>query len=101
MSRDKSFFDGLQEEKSEKEYGTLLGRLICFYIRFMELEDTNAEDARVEWFRMHPLKESQVDKLRELKYLLDSELNESNGEAELELNDKFHEALMELFCWRD
>ena len=32
------FFDALQEKSSRDEYGELLGRLVCFYLRQGEPE---------------------------------------------------------------
>ena len=50
------FFDALQEQASQDAYGTVLGRLVCFYIRLLSLQDEvevdeNQEDEIVTWFK--------------------------------------------------
>src|SRR6266516_1786294 len=99
--RERSFFDALQEQKSEKEYGTVLGRLVCFYIRLLDLEEMDEMDPRVQWFRTYPLKESQPERLSQLKNLLDSESSDSDSERESGLDEVFHQTIKELFCWRE
>ena len=73
----KGFFDALQEDASQVAYGTLLGRLVCFYIRILSLQDESElnedeSDDTVAWFKKNPLTETQRNKIRQLKNLLDS-----------------------------
>jgi len=91
----------LQEETSEREYGSLLGRLVCFYIRLIELKETDETDPRVQWFQTYPLKEGQLERLCQLKTQLELESNDSDLENVSELDDIFHQTIMELFCWRE
>jgi len=92
--RNKAFFDALQEYKTENDYGTLLGRLVCFYVRLSDLEKADEEDPRVVWFRQHPLNPSQAQKLDEIRDLL-------NTRDYTNLDTLLHETLKELFCWRE
>jgi len=55
------FFDALQEQASRDEYGTVLGRLVCFYIRLLSLDDEIEPDECATWFKAHPLKSTQVN----------------------------------------
>ena len=94
------FFDALQEQASQDAYGTVLGRLVCFYIRLLGLQDEvevdeNQEDEIVTWFKQNPLKSSQITKLRELSNLVDSDTDVIN------LDDVFHKTIKELFCWTE
>jgi len=92
--RNKAFFDALQEHKTENEYGTMLGRLVCFYVRLSDLEKADEEDPRVVWFRQHPLNPSQAQKLDEIRDLL-------NTRDYTYLDTLLHKTLKELFCWRE
>ena len=101
MNRAKGgFFDALQEQGSQTAYGSLLGRLVCFYVRVLSLLDEselagNESDDRVAWFQQNPLKETQMNKLRQLRGLLDSDTDVIN------LEEVFHQTIKELFCWTE
>ena len=91
------FFDALQEQASQNAYGTILGRLVCFYIRLLSLKDESESNDIVEWLEEHPLRNSQIKKLERLIKLL-----ESNTETNItELDDLFHQVIRELFCWSE
>ena len=92
------FFDALQEQASRDEYGTVLGRLVCFYIRLLSLDDEIEPDECATWFKAHPLKSTQVNKLRRLMDLLNS--NRENI-VDSEWDEAFHETIKELFCWTE
>ena len=90
----------MQEQASQDAYGTVLGRLVCFYIRLLGLQDEvevdeNQEDEIVTWFKQNPLKLTQITKLRELSNLVDSDTDVIN------LDDVFHKTIKELFCWTE
>jgi len=91
INRDKKeFFDALQQDSSQVAYGTLLGRMVCFYIRILSLEDESEvdedeSDDRVAWFKKNPLKETQKNKIRQLRDLLDVETDA------VHLDDVFYE----------
>ena len=101
INRDKKeFFDALQQDSSQVAYGTLLGRMVCFYIRILSLEDESEPDEdesddRVAWSKKNPLKETQKNKIRELRDLLDLETDAVN------LDDVFYETIKELFFWTE
>ena len=81
-----------------KSYGTVLGRLICFYIRLMCLEEREPDDARVSWFRQHPLEEKQLKSLRELNDRLGAEIQ---PEDLPDFEDAFHQTLKAFFFWKE
>ena len=89
-----SFFDALQEDKSQSDYGTFLGRLVCFYLRLIRMDEVDEEGPIVEWFREHPLKDNQLETLTQLDNCL-----ESGFADEEDLDNAFHEAIRELFFW--
>ena len=90
------FFDALQEKASRDSYGMILGRLVCFYIRLIKLQEDMEEDSIVDWYERYPLNEFQIEKLRNLIALVES------GVEDMEvLNDAFHEAVKGLFCWTE
>ena len=96
----KGFFDALQEDASQVAYGTLLGRLVCFYIRILSLQDESElnedeSDDTVAWFKKNPLTETQRNKIRQLKNLLDSDIDVVN------LDNVFYEAIKELLIWSE
>ena len=41
----KDYFEALQEKSSQDQYGDILGQLICFYLRILELESNEEEVA--------------------------------------------------------
>ena len=70
--------------------------MVCFYIRFLSLQDEPEPDDMVTWFGQYPLKSIQMDKLRHLMDLLQSEyIND------LDLDNSFHNVIKELFCWTE
>jgi len=78
-------FESLQEEKTMDDYGDILGRLVCMYIRMIDLEDQFGEND-------HGLTAMQKQELQDLrKALVDDEVDE-------ELDRHFHAVLKELFC---
>jgi len=79
------FFDGLQEKSSRDEYGELVGRLVCFYLR------QNEEELGL-WKEVYPLKPVQKASLDDFDSLLAS----ADGVSQA-LVEGFHRALMELF----
>ena len=83
------FFDALQEKSSRDEYGELLGRLICFYLR-------QDEGEFAPWNEIYPLTPVQKASLDDFGSLLASEDGVSQA-----LVDGFHKALMELFLWEE
>jgi hypothetical protein len=85
------FFDALQEKSSQNAYGDLLARLICFYLRLLELEP-NEEPEIVQWFTAHPLSRMQCSRLNNLR----ATMNSDDGD-----NDMFHRAIEALFCWKE
>src|SRR5579859_7209080 len=101
------FFDSLQEQNSQDAYGTLLGRLICFYVRILGLRNVTQQeygdierediemDDRMAWYDRNPLKQDQVNNLNQLRNLLDS------GADDMALDEVFHEAIKDLFCWSE
>jgi len=97
------FFDALQEQASQDAYGTVLGRMVCFYVRLLSLQDEIEHeeiesDDRVTWFEEHPLKPIQLAKLRHLMYLLESNSAEV---IDTDLDEAFHETIKEFFCWTE
>jgi hypothetical protein len=99
-------FDVLQEKSSRDEYGTVLGRLVCFYLRSLEAEvdldsdsdsDSDSEDSeKSQWSERYPLTTVQRVKLENLSKDL-----ESNSEDTDALDKAFHGAIKELFCWQE
>jgi len=86
----------LQEKKSRDDYGIILGRLVCFYIRLNKLQDDMEEDNIVDWYEKYPLSESQSQKIRAMMNLLESDV-----EDKVTLDEVFHEAIKGLFCWKE
>ena len=82
-------FDALQEKSSRDEYGTLLGRLVCFYLRHGEAE-------LAPWSDTHPLTEAQQGSVGDLRVLLEDE----NASAEA-VQWAFDKVLTELFLWEE
>ena len=85
-------FDALQEKASQDAYGNLLGRLVCFYVRLLSLQEP---DESLAWLEEHPWKPSQVDKVHQLMNILDTEIDA------IVLDDIFHKVIKELFCWTE
>lgn len=83
------FFDALQEKSSRDEYGELLGRLVCFYLRQNEPEFA-------PWNETYPLTPVQKASLDDFGSLLVLEDGGSHA-----LMDGFHNAMMELFLWEE
>ena len=83
------FFDALQEKSSRNEYGELLGRLVCFYLR-------QSDQELAPWKEMYPLMPVQQACLDDLKTLLSTE--DAVSESILEA---FHKAIMALFFWEE
>ena len=71
------------------EYGNILGRLVCMYIRMLNQEDEfGVAD--------HDLTASQRQKIQNLKEALVEE-NAENAE----MDGRFHDVLRELFLWNE
>jgi len=83
------FFDALQEKSSMNEYGTLLGRLVCFYLRQDEMEIAL-------WNDKYPLTTAQLSALADLRGILANE----NATSEA-LQSGFEKVLMALFLWEE
>ena len=83
-------FESLQEEKSMDDYGSVLGRLVCMYIRMMDLESQFGEE------KEHGLTESQQTKLQDLREVL-----MRDDISDDELDEEFHTILKELFFWEE
>src|SRR5579859_6614742 len=92
------FFDALQEQGSRDEYGTVLGRLVCFYVRLLSLQDEIEPDERKTWYEAHRLKTTQVNKLHRLIELLNCN---SETISDSDWDEAFHETIKELFCWTE
>jgi len=90
----KDYFEALQEKSSQDQYGDILGQLICFYLRILELESDEEEEAIIQWYQQHPLNPSQQEALDNLRTLLN---NENDGN--ILLDTAFHQTVKELFCW--
>ena len=86
----------MQEKKSKDAYGEILGRLICFYLRWMEIESNSeyADEDLIQWFDGMLLDDVQRHALRKLNLVLDS-----SEENENTIERAFHEALKAMFCW--
>jgi hypothetical protein len=94
------FFDALQEQASQDAYGTMLGRLVCFYVRLLSLQDeeqSNEDDIddRVVWYQEYPLQRNMRNKFDHLIRLLEP------GAAINNLDEVFHETIKGLFCWTE
>jgi len=87
--RDGGVFDSFQEEKSMDDYGNVLGRMVCMFIRTIDLESEFGED--------HPwLRDSQRQRVQRMRETL-----VEGDVAEAELDDWFHSVLKELFFWHE
>jgi hypothetical protein len=80
------FFDALQEKSSRDEYGTLLGRLICFYLR-------QNEGDLVPWSPLTPIQQASLD-------ALNVHLVSQDADSE-SLQSAFDKVLYELFLWEE
>jgi len=92
----KDYFEALQEKSSQDQYGDILGQLICFYLRILELEYDEEEEGIIQWYQQHPLSPSQQQQLENLRTLI----NNGNND-EILLDTAFHKAVKELFCWME
>jgi len=72
------------------DYGSVLGRLVCMYIRTMDLECQFGEEEE------HGLTESQQTKLQDLREVL-----MRDDASDDELDGEFHAVLKELFFWEE
>ena len=82
-------FESLQEEWTMNEYGNVLGRLVCMYLRMLDQEE---EFGVVD----HDLTASQRQKIQNLKDVL------IEGSAEDgKMDAPFHTVLTELFLWKE
>jgi hypothetical protein len=86
---EKGLFDSLQEEKSMDDYGSLLGRMVCTFIRMIDSE-TETEEQHT-WFR---------DGQRRIIQRICDELELGNI-TDAELDELFHLTLKELFFWHE
>ena len=91
---DDKVWNALQELSSQDEYGTALARMVCFYLRLMDLWNSPGEDSNiVELFEKVDIRESQRESLQELSDALESNENSSV------LDKAFHKVLKAFFCW--
>ena len=88
----RDFFSALQETSSQDAYGTALGLLVCFYLRFLKEKESEEKDLLLRWFDQYPLIMSQMEKLQRLEIVLEIEDDSDT------LDEELHEVLMELFC---
>jgi hypothetical protein len=86
---ERGIFESLQEERTMNEYGNVLGRLVCMYLRMLSQEE---EFGAVD----HDLTASQRQKIQNLKDVL-IEGNAEDGE----MDAQFHTVLTELFLWKE
>jgi hypothetical protein len=77
-------FESLQEKKTMDDYGTVLGRMACMFVRGINLEDENESEA-------HGLSERQLEKVRILKAGL------LEGVGDEDMDERFHAMLTTLF----
>jgi hypothetical protein len=86
---DGSVFDSLQEEKSMDDYGNALGKMVCMFIRAIDLESEFGEN--------HPwLRNSERQTLQRMREgVVEGEI------ADSKLDDWFHRVLKELFFWNE
>src|SRR2546421_10247166 len=78
---ERGIFESLQEERTMNEYGNILGRLICMYLRMLDQEE---EVGVVD----HDLTACQRQKIQDLKDVL------IEGSAEDgEMDARFHNVL--------
>jgi hypothetical protein len=89
----RDFFAALQDKSSQDAYGTALGLLVCFYLRFLKEKKSEEKDLLLRWFDRFPLTTSQMERLQRLETILDTEEDSET------LDEELHEILMELFCW--
>jgi hypothetical protein len=97
----RSFFDALQEDSSQRDYGTVLGQLVCFYVHLIQLQEEDEADPRVQWFETHGLKEEQVRVLQDIATMVNSSELDTDESDLSDLDHLFHYVLMELFCWTE
>ena len=83
------FFSPLQEKSSRDEYGGLLGRLVCFYLRQSDQESAT-------WKDKYPLAAGQQESLDHLKNIMAD--TEASSEA---IQTAFDKVLVELFLWEE
>ena len=88
----RDFFAALQDKSSQDAYGTALGLLVCFYLRFLKEKKSEEKDLLLRWFDRFPLTTSQMERLQRLETILDTEEDSET------LDEELHEVLMELFC---
>jgi hypothetical protein len=88
-SEGNKLFNALQEKSSRDEYGGLLGRLVCFYLR-------QGEQPLGQWNEMYGLTEAQQSCLNDLKEVLADK--EASSEA---IQGGFDQVLAELFLWEE
>ena len=72
-AKERDFFNPLQERSSQDDYGTTLGRMICFYLRLLQLEEEDelGENQDIlNWFQRYGLNESQKTSLQDLSEAL-------------------------------
>ena len=70
------------------DYGGVLGRLACMYIRMIDMDDEFGENA-------HGLRESQRQRVQDLKEGLIEEVEDD------EMDVRFHAMLKQLFFWHE
>ena len=86
-------FSALQDKSSEDAYGTALGLLVCFYLRFLKEKESGEKELLLRWFDQYSLITSQTEKLQSFETILEME-----DDSDI-LDKELHEVLMELFCW--
>jgi hypothetical protein len=101
INRDGSkVFDSLQEISSQEAYGTVLGRLVCFYLRLDALEDTEENEDLIRWRSKYLLMESIQTKLMDVQNQLEI-YSGTDEEWERSFNVVFHEVIYSFFCWTE
>ena len=66
--KDGRVFDALQEKRSQEQYGELLGRMLCFYLRLLDAEEEQ-EQEQEDWYMQWRLEEDKSMKVKELSYM--------------------------------
>ena len=93
------FFHALEQDSSQIEYGNVLGRFVCFYLRILRVNLESESDSEsgfnepTLWSEMYQLSERQKDKLEELNDVL----NDKNT-TKKEMDIAFHACIKEMFC---